>query len=118
MLFTKIGYLASNFLTRYMKLLLKHALIADTNSPHNGLSKDIFIENGSIKTIGNEIKETADRIIEHPRLKVSPGWIDIFSHFCDPGFENKEILETGANAAAAGGYVLAFALPNTSPLIT
>jgi dihydroorotase len=48
---------------------------------------------------------------------VSPGWVDIFSHFCDPGYEFKETLETGAAAAAAGGYTQVFILPNTLPVI-
>jgi len=45
------------------------------------------------------------------------GWVDIFSHFNDPGLEYKETLETGANAAAAGGYTNVFVLPNTQPAI-
>ena len=48
------------------------------------------------------------QVIEHNGLIVSPGWVDIFSHFNDPGFEYKETLETGANAAAAGGLYTCF----------
>jgi dihydroorotase len=100
-----------------MKLLLKHVLIADKLSPHNGLYKDILIEDGLIKSIEDVITIEADKVIEHESLTVSPGWVDIFSHFCDPGFEYKETLETGALAAASGGYVHVFAIPNTNPAV-
>ncbi len=42
--------------------------------------------------------------------------MDPFSHFCDPGYEYKETLESGAAAAAAGGYTQVFVLPNTRPV--
>ena len=47
----------------------------------------------------------------------SCGWVDIFSNFSDPGYEYKETLETGANAAAAGGYTDVFVIPNTKPAV-
>lgn len=50
-------------------------------------------------------------------MTVSPGWVDIFAHFNDPGFEYKETLETGASAAAAGGFTHIFVLPNTQPVV-
>jgi dihydroorotase len=43
--------------------------------------------------------------------------VETFSDFCDPGFEHKETLETGAHAAAAGGYTRVFVVPNTSPAL-
>jgi len=50
-------------------------------------------------------------------LHVSPGWMDVFSNFADPGYEFKETLETGAAAAAAGGYTDVMVIPNTNPII-
>ena len=55
----------------------------------------------------------ADKEINFPNLHVSPGWIDIFANFADPGNEFKETLETGAAAAAAGGYTDVMVIPNT-----
>jgi dihydroorotase len=100
-----------------MKILLRKVLIADSNSSHNGLVKDILIENGKIAVIADSIQDNADKIIEGTDYIVSPGWVDIFSNFCDPGYEFKETLETGAAAAAAGGYTRVFILPNTKPII-
>ncbi len=100
-----------------MKILIRKARIVDSNSPLNGLIKDIFLENGKITLIQDQINTSADRIVESENLHISPGWVDIFSHFCDPGFEFKETLETGALSAAAGGYTNVFVLPNTMPVI-
>lgn len=101
-----------------MKLLLKQVAIADKLSPHNGLIKDILITDGIIEKIDNSIIATDATVIDQKGLFVSPGWIDLFSHFNDPGFEYKETLETGANAAAAGGFTHVFVLPNTQPVIS
>jgi len=49
--------------------------------------------------------------------KVSTGWVDMHVNFCDPGFEYKEDLLTGANAAAAGGFTNVTVLPNTHPVV-
>ncbi len=99
-----------------MKVLIKQATIVDSSSPHNGLQKDIFIQDGVIRSIANSIAENADRIIDEPGLHVSIGWLDIYSHFCDPGYEYRETIETGAKAAAAGGFTAVFVLPNTNPV--
>ena len=79
-----------------MKILVKQAVIADPNSPFNGQVTDILINGELITKIATKIDETADTIVDAAGLSVSPGWVDIFSHFCDPGFEYKETLETGA----------------------
>jgi len=100
-----------------MNILIKQAHIIDFHSSHNGTVKDIFIENGIIKKIDSVLNDVADKIINHPNLYTSAGWVDIFSNFCDPGYEYKETLETGANAAAAGGFTDVFVIPNTKPVV-
>jgi dihydroorotase len=100
-----------------MKLLIKQALIVDPHSPFNGQIADIFIENGQINRIAKQITDKADKEIAAENLHVSPGWVDVFANFSDPGYEFKETLETGAAAAAAGGYTDVFVIPNTKPVI-
>jgi dihydroorotase len=100
-----------------MKLLIKQARVIDPSSPFNGQITDIFIENGIIKKIGNSLADNADKEIKINGLHVSPGWVDVFANFADPGYEFKETLETGAAAAAAGGYTDVFVIPNTNPVI-
>ncbi len=100
-----------------MKILIRQATIIDEQSPFNGLIKDILVEKDQIIAIADHIKESADQIIESPDLLVSVGWVDTFAHFCDPGIEYKETLETGSEAAAAGGFTHVFVLPNTDPVV-
>lgn len=100
-----------------MKIIIRQVQIVDPASPFNGLIQDIFIENGFIKTIGNHLSEKADREINLPGLHISPGWMDVFANFCDPGFEFKETVETGAMAAKAGGFTDVMLVPNTRPVL-
>lgn len=100
-----------------MKILLKKVLIADKHSIYNNKTKDIFIENDAIISIENNIEIDADSVFDKQNTVVGTGWIDIFSHFNDPGQEFKETLESGANAALAGGFTTVFVVPNTNPSI-
>jgi dihydroorotase len=100
-----------------MKVLIKNATIIAPTSPLHGKKKSIFIENGIISKIGDDLKITADETIEMQGLSVSVGWTDCFANFCDPGQEFKETLETGARAAAAGGFTEVMLIPNTLPVV-
>lgn len=100
-----------------MKFLLKQVYITDPNSPQHRSRKDILIANGIISAIADSVPEAADCVVDQPDLSVSPGWADPFSHFCDPGYEYKETLQSGAAAAAAGGFTSVFVIPNTKPVI-
>jgi len=100
-----------------MKLLIKQARIVDPNSSLNGQITDILIDDGIISGLGKELTTAADKVINIPGLHVSPGWVDVFANFGDPGYEFKETLETGAAAAAAGGYTDVMVIPNTNPCI-
>jgi dihydroorotase len=100
-----------------MKLLIKQAHITDPHSSHQGTIRDIFIENGIIREIAPEIGDSnATRTLAGRDLHVSPGWVEIFSYFAEPGYEFKETLETGSRAAAAGGFTDVFLIPDTKPV--
>jgi dihydroorotase len=100
-----------------MKFLIKQAKIISSSSPFNGQTKDILITNGIITSIADAVNEKTDQQIEQPGLCISVGWMDVFSNFADPGFEYKETLETGAKAAAAGGFTNVMVIPNTNPVV-
>ena len=100
-----------------MKILIRKARIIDPSSPFHHTVQDIFIQNNAITEIGTELKTKADQVIDVEGLHVSPGWVDVFAHFNDPGYEFKETLDTGAQAAAAGGFTHVFVIPNTKPAI-
>ncbi len=100
-----------------MKVLIKQARLISPSSPFNGQIKDILITNGIITQIGDNISTKPDKLIEQTGLCVSIGWMDIYSNFGDPGYEYKETLESGAMAAAAGGFTDVMVLPNTNPVV-
>ena len=78
---------------------------------------DIYIEDGSVKKIGKKLKDHADEIIDATGKYVMPGFVDLHVHLRDPGQTEKETVETGAAAAAKGGYTTIMAMPNTKPVI-
>ena len=86
-----------------------------------GIEKvDIGIKDGLIDEIGNlsdcSTDCCADSVIDCKGLHILPGVIDSQVHFREPGLENKENLESGMKAAAAGGVTCVFEMPNTNPL--
>jgi dihydroorotase len=100
-----------------MQVLIKQTRIISPSSPFNGQIKDILITDGIIAKIADTISNNIAQVVEQPGLCISAGWMDIFSSFGDPGFEYKETIETGAAAAAAGGFTEIMVLPNTNPVV-
>jgi dihydroorotase len=74
---------------------------------------DLFIIDGKVaaKADGSDAE-----VIDAGGLIVAPGLIDLHVHLREPGFGWKETIETGARAAAAGGFTTIVCMPNTSPV--
>ena len=100
-----------------MKVFIKNATISCPSSPFHGKNKDILIDKGIISKIGSNLKVSANNTIDVKGLHVSVGWMDCFANFADPGEEFKETLESGANAASAGGFTDVMLIPNTQPVV-
>ena len=83
-------------------------------------NRDIYISKSKIAEILPVDQQRkpipASRIIDAAGMIVTPGLIDMHVHFRDPGFEYKETIETGCNAAAAGGFTAVCTMPNTNPV--
>ncbi len=58
-----------------------------------------------------------DLVIDLQGQILAPGLFDMHCHFREPGQEYKETLESGAKAAAAGGFTGVALMPNTKPVI-
>lgn len=101
-----------------MTILIRQATIIDPASSFHLSKQDVLIENGLFLKIGSLPNQLADTIIDQPNIHLSPGWVDLFVQFCDPGFEFKETIETGMAAAAAGGFTQVMVLPNTYPVVS
>jgi dihydroorotase len=100
-----------------MHILLKNVQIVAPSSPFHGQKQDILVENGIIRQIGSNISSPQAQVVTGDNLHVSTGWTDIFAHFCDPGQEYKEDLQSGVAAAAKGGYTTVLIVPNTQPAL-
>ena len=101
------------------KVLIKNGKLINPATNFEGIV-DISIQDGLIKEISPSISSDYfeyDDIIDAKGMIVSPGLIDIHSHFRDPGFTQKEDLVSGAYAAAAGGYTTVILMANTNPKI-
>jgi len=72
-------------------------------------------EDGRIAAVGEDL--SADRTIDAAGCVVAPGFVDLHTHLREPGQEEAETIETGARAAALGGYTCILAMPNTIPAI-
>jgi len=78
---------------------------------------DLVIVDGRIAE-KSEIRNPKSEIdeIDAGNLIVCPGLIDMHVHLREPGFAHKETIESGARAAAAGGFTTIVCMPNTSPV--
>ena len=94
-------------------LLLRGGRVVD---PSQGIDDvlDVLLVDGTVARVGRELEAP-----EHAEVRsvgglvVCPGLIDLHVHLREPGGERKETIETGARAAAAGGFTAA--MPNTDP---
>ena len=75
---------------------------------------DLAIVNGRIADLSAiRNPQSAVEEIDAKGLVVAPGLIDMHVHLREPGFSHKETIESGARAAAAGGFTTIVCMPNT-----
>jgi dihydroorotase len=97
------------------KLVLKNGRVVD---PSQNLDRvcDLAIEDGAIREIAVDIDAAGADQFDASGLIVAPGFIDMHVHLREPGFEHAETVESGARAAAAGGFTSVCCMPNTQPV--
>lgn len=95
-----------------MDLLIKNARIVDFAKDFVG---DVYIKNGLIEKIGKNLMENAE-ILDIQGYTLMPAFVDLHSHFRDPGLTYKEDIETGSRAAVRGGYTTLNLMANTKPV--
>jgi dihydroorotase len=65
---------------------------------------------------GKKGVERATEVIDAAGMLVLPGFVDMHVHLREPGFEYKETIKTGTEAAARGGFTSVCCMPNTNPV--
>lgn len=95
--------------------IIRHGRIIDPANKRDEVA-DLFLIDGKIadKAAGKNQPSEGEEI-DATGLIVTPGLIDIHVHFREPGAGWKETIESGARAAAAGGFTTVVCMPNTSP---
>lgn len=76
---------------------------------------DLLIIDGVFAPPGEAVPSDAGRI-DATGLWVTPGLIDMHTHLREPGWEYKEDIRSGCQAAAAGGFTGVACMPNTRPV--
>ncbi len=104
-----------------MSIIFQHARLLN---PLENLDREGTLrvaDDGTIEAVafGNEplASSPQDRVVDLSGKILAPGLFDMHCHFREPGQEYKETLESGAAAAAAGGFTGVALMPNTKPAI-
>ena len=96
-------------------LLLRGGRVVD---PSQGIDDvlDVLLVDGTVARLGRGLEAPEHAEVRNVSgLVVCPGLIDLHVHLREPGGERKETIESGARAAAAGGFTAVCAMPNTDP---
>jgi dihydroorotase len=96
-------------------LLIRGGRVIDPASKFDG-NADVLIRDGKIDSVGTSLKAEGIPVLNATGAIVAPGFIDMHVHLREPGIEHAETIETGARAAAAGGFTTICCMPNTIPV--
>jgi len=91
-------------------LAIKGGRVVDARGERDA---DVLVEHGRITEVGAELR--GDHTLDATGCIVAPGLVDLHVHLREPGGEDAETIETGARAAALGGFTAVVAMPNTQP---
>src|SRR5262245_32294195 len=98
-----------------MRIVIKNGRVIDPASRFDAVS-DLLIVGGRIAEIGSGLSSPNAEVFDASGMIVAPGFIDLHVHLREPGFEHAETIESGARAAAAGGFTSVCCMPNTKPV--
>ena len=95
-------------------LLIKNGRVVDPASKLDA-RRDILVEDGRLAAVEAKIDRAGAEVFDAANLVVAPGFIDMHVHLREPGKESAETIQSGARAAAAGGFTAVACMPNTQP---
>ncbi|MCP3854657.1 MAG: dihydroorotase [Actinomycetia bacterium] len=96
-----------------MTVLIQGGTIIDATGER---AADVLVsDDGTIIEVGPDLR--GDTVLDATGCVVSPGFVDLHTHLREPGGEDAETIESGARAAAKGGFTAVVAMPNTDPTV-
>jgi dihydroorotase len=97
------------------RVVFRGVRLVDPASGQDGVT-DVLVEDEQIAEVGPKLSASGGEVVDGGGLVMAPGLVDLHAHLREPGFEQKETVETGSRAAVAGGYTALSAMPNTDPV--
>jgi len=98
------------------RLLIRGGRVIDP-AAGTDVAADLLVDEGRIVHVGPSLAPDSAEVVDARGLVVAPGFVDPHAHLCEPGWEHRETIATGALAAAAGGYTTVCAMPDTDPVV-
>ena len=96
-------------------LVVRGGTVVGPEGLHRG---DVAISGATIVALAESIEPPPGAtVLDATACLVCPGLVDLHAHLRQPGREEAETIESGARAAALGGYTAVVAMPNTEPPI-
>jgi dihydroorotase len=97
------------------ELVVRGGLVVDATGERRA---DVAVADGAVVAVEPELEPSSDAVVlDAGGSIVAPGLVDLHTHLREPGQEEAERVESGARAAALGGYTAVVAMPNTEPAI-
>jgi dihydroorotase len=97
------------------ELVIRGGTVVDSTGTRRA---DVLVRGGEIVAVGDGIDAPGRAVVlDASGCTVAPGLVDLHAHLRQPGREEAETVDTGARAAALGGYTAVVAMPNTEPAI-
>jgi len=97
-------------------IIIRNGRVIDPANRRDKLSDLVIVDGRIAEKSAIRDPRSAIEEIDGSGLIVAPGLIDMHVHLREPGFSHKETIESGARAAAAGGFTTIVCMPNTSPV--
>ncbi|HEY3700776.1 MAG TPA: dihydroorotase [Acidimicrobiales bacterium] len=95
--------------------MVRGGLVVDATGERRA---DVAVADGAVVAVEADLEPSSDAVVlDAGGCVVAPGLVDLHAHLREPGREEAERVESGARAAALGGYTAVVAMPNTEPPI-
>jgi len=97
-------------------IIIRNGRVIDPGNRRDKLANLVIVDGRIAERSAIRDPQSTIEEIDASGLIVAPGLIDMHVHLREPGFGHKETIESGARAAAAGGFTTIVCMPNTSPV--